>query len=97
MILWFLAGAAVEVLNTLSRKWSVDWIFAAPGMGAMAWLIIVAGFVLRLGMTGGVIVLGFRQGVADGAAALIGYWLSRWAMIWWQHHSATARGNVDKG
>lgn len=93
MILWFLAGVTVEVLNTLSRKWSVDQFFSRSSVGWIAWLIIATGFVLRLGMTSVVIMLGFRRSVADGAAALVGYWLSRWAMIWWQHRSTLAQGS----
>jgi hypothetical protein len=36
VILWFLAGAAIEVLNTLTRKWSVDRLHNWASMGWIA-------------------------------------------------------------
>jgi hypothetical protein len=41
-----------------------------------------AGFVARMGLTSTVLVLAFRQDVASGLAALVGYWICRWLMVW---------------
>ena len=91
MVWWFLAGAAVEVLNTLSRRWSVDHVFSVRAISSLTWLILAAGFLLRLGMTSALLALAFRKGIADGAAALVGYWLSRGAIAWWHHRLALRR------
>jgi hypothetical protein len=80
--LWFLAGAAVEVLNTLARKWTVDRLQDTVPVG---W--ITGGFVLRLVVTSGILVLAFRHEATSGVAALAGYLLCRWVMIWWIHRS----------
>jgi len=84
--LWFLAGVVVEVLNTVSRKLSVDRLEDAASAG---W--ILAGFFLRLGVTAGILALAFRHTAASGAAALIGYLSCRWMMIWWLHRRLNAK------
>jgi hypothetical protein len=84
--LWFLAGAAVEVLNTVSRKLSVDRLEDAASVG---WILV--GLFLRLGVTAGILALAFRHAAASGAAALIGYLSCRWVMVWWLHRRLKAR------
>ena len=55
--LWFLAGSAAEVLNTLSRRWSVDHL-----QGSLWSLATFVGFwVLRLAGTALVLMLAFRH------------------------------------
>jgi hypothetical protein len=80
VILWFLAGVAVEVVNTFSRKWTVERLGQHLALG---W--VVGGYILRLAMTSAVLVLGFRHQAISGAAALMGYICSRWAMVLWLH------------
>jgi hypothetical protein len=84
--LWFLAGVAVEVLNTAFRKWSVDRLESAASIG---W--VLAGFFVRIGITAGILTLAFRHSVASGVAALLGYLSCRWVMVWWLHHRLNAR------
>jgi hypothetical protein len=89
-VLWFAGGAAVEVLNTLTRKWTVERLGRQPVVGWM-----VGGYVLRLALTSAVLVLGFRHGAISGVAALLGYLCSRWAMVWWVQRRFGERGNRD--
>jgi hypothetical protein len=79
-VLWFLAGAAVEVLNTLTRMWTVGRLGRHM---PLSW--VAGGFLLRLAMTSAVLVLAFRQRPVAGAAALLGYVSSRWVMMLWIH------------
>lgn len=79
-ILWFAAGAAVEVLNTLTRTWTVERLGRHVLVG---W--VVGGYALRLTLTSAVLVFGFRHRAVSGVAALLGYLCSRWVMIWWVH------------
>ena len=80
VLVWFLIGGSVEVLNALTRWWSVERL----GLHArgLSMTILVGGYVLRLGLTGLVLVLAFRHGVLSGVAALVGYWVCRWVAIW---------------
>ena len=78
VVLWFLAGAGIEVLNTLTRKWSVDRV---QSRGGVAW--IVGGVVLRMVGTAVLLMLAFRHSALSGAAGLVGYLICRWVMIWW--------------
>jgi hypothetical protein len=80
-VIWFLAGGAIEVLNTLGRMWSVERLGAdGPRSG---YARVTVGFFLRLAGTGLVLAFAFRYGVVSGIGALVGYWLARWAMVWW--------------
>jgi hypothetical protein len=76
--LWFAAGAAVEVLNTFTRKWTVEHLRGLPSMG---WLML--GIAFRLALTAIVLMLAFRHAAVSGIGALAGYLICRWAMIWW--------------
>jgi hypothetical protein len=77
--LWFLAGSAAEVLNTLSRRWSVDHL-----QGSLWSLVTFVGFwALRLAGTALVLMLAFRHAAVSGLAALVGYLVCRWVVIWW--------------
>ena len=90
--LWFLAGAAVEVLNMLTRKWTVERL---GGHLLVGW--VVGGYILRLGLTSAVLVLGFRHQAVSGVAALLGYLCSRWAMVVWVHRRFSEGGDTDSG
>jgi hypothetical protein len=79
IVLWFLAGCAVEVLNVLSRVWSVERISSpAPAVG-----LVVGSLLLRLAGTALVLALAFRHSVASGLMAFAGYWICRWIAIEW--------------
>ena len=71
-VLWFLAGVGIEVLNTLTRKWSVE---QAQSRGSVAW--IVGGVVLRMTGTAVLLMLAFRHSAVSGVAGLVGYLICR--------------------
>ena len=77
-VLWFLAAAGIEVLNTFLRKWSVERLQSRTGAA-----LVLGGMVFRMVGTAVVLMLAFRHSALSGAAGLIGYLASRWAMIWW--------------
>jgi hypothetical protein len=90
--LCLLSGALVEVFNSASRHWSVARLGLGAGRSLSAGRIVsgrrgstmlfAAGFVVRLAMTSLILVLAFRQSVASGLAALVGYWICRWVVVW---------------
>jgi hypothetical protein len=90
VILWFLAGVAVEVVNALSRKWTVERLGQRALMGWVA-----GGYILRLAMTSAVLVLAFQHRPISGVAALLGYICSRWAAMFWMHRQMGSRGDTD--
>jgi hypothetical protein len=77
--LWFLAGGAVEVLNTLVRAWSVGQLRSPERVAAL----VTGGLLIRLLGTALVLAFAFRQGFASGIAAFAGYYTFRWIMIAW--------------
>jgi hypothetical protein len=87
LVVWLLIGAAVEVLNSLLRHWSVARLglpkeYSLSGRRqSVFWLAV--GFLLRVGVTSLILLLAFRQNIASGLAALVGYWICRWVMVWW--------------
>ena len=83
ILLWFLAGNAVEALNTLTRKWCAGHI--RPQRPRWAVTLTLLGFLFRLGCTALVFGLALSQSAKYGLAAFLGYWLFRWVMIWRIH------------
>ena len=81
ILLWFLAGNAVEALNTLTRKWCAGHI--RPQRPRWAVTLTLLGFLFRLGCTALVFGLALSQSAKYGLAAFLGYWLFRWVMIRW--------------
>lgn len=86
-LLWLLAGAAVEAVNTMTRKWSAAQLGRRSVDRRLVWMWLAAGFLFRLAATGLVLVLAFRHSALSGLASLVGYWICRWAAIWWIHRS----------
>ena len=92
VILWLLLGALAEVFNSASRHWSVARLSLPAGRALSAGYVVsdrrrsvirfAAGFVVRLAVTSLILVLAFRQGLSSGLAALVGYWICRWVMVW---------------
>jgi hypothetical protein len=83
VVAWFFAGGAVELLNYVTRHWSVGRL----GLEAQGRFLfgLLAGFVLRLGVTSVILLLAFRHSFVSGLAALMGYWICRWVVLLWLH------------
>jgi hypothetical protein len=85
VFVWFLAGGGVEVLNASMRWWSIERLGLHARAGharGLAVVILAGGYALRLGLTGLVLVFAFHHSALSGLAALVGYWICRWIMIW---------------
>jgi hypothetical protein len=76
---WFLAGAAVEVLNAWTRRRMVDQLAPDRRMRSVGWL--TGGFFLRVVLTAGVLVLAFRHSFASGLVAWLGYYVCRTVLV----------------
>ena len=87
VVLGFLGGAAIEVFNAFTRKWTVERMH---GVGSVGW--IMGALLFRLLGTSVVLLLAFRADPLAGVAALLGYMVSRWVMVWWIHRQAQKRG-----
>jgi hypothetical protein len=81
IVLWFLAGGAVEALNALTRKWSVEQMQSRT----QAIGLLIGGLLVRLAISALVLALAFRYSVLAGFMAFLGYWICRWIMIGWLH------------
>ena len=91
IVAWFLAGGAVEVLNSAIRHGSVGRL-GLQKRGRTIFRLVI-GFMLRLVLTALVLVLAFRHDPASGLAALIGYWIGRWVVIWWLQRRVSKQGS----
>jgi hypothetical protein len=95
--LWLLLGALVEVFNSAVRHWSVARLGLQTGLNVWGsrWVsgtgnvsrrrsvfLFALGFVVRLSVASVVFVMAFRQDLTSGLAALVGYWIGRWVMVW---------------
>jgi F0F1-type ATP synthase assembly protein I len=89
-VAWFLAGSMAEVLNNALRHWSIGRLGLEQPRSAGFGLLV--GFVLRVVLTALVLMLAFRHDTASGFAALIGYWICRWTIIWRLHRSISRKG-----
>jgi hypothetical protein len=78
--LWFLAGAAIEVLNAWTRRLAAGQLTPGRRAGSVGWF--VGGFFLRVILTAGVLVLAFRHNFVSGLLAWLGYYLCRMFLIW---------------
>jgi hypothetical protein len=90
---WFLAGGAVEAMNTLLRQWSVGVLGSHGSTHALVG--IIGGFVLRLAGTASVLMVAFSHDLAFGLAALLGYWTCRWVMLWRIHRRLSLNDDLS--
>lgn len=77
--LWFLAGAAIEVLNAWTRRWTAEWLVPGRRARSVGWF--AGGFILRVVLTAGVLVLAFRHSFVSGLVAWLGYYVCRTVLI----------------
>ena len=89
IVLWFLAGSAVEVLSMLTRWWSAARMRSQNPKRAVT--LVIVGFLFRLGCTALVFGLALFHDATYGLAAFLGHWLFRWITIWWMSHHMTEK------
>jgi hypothetical protein len=78
---WLLFGGAVGVLNGLSLWWTSNRLRSGAALVGVP--LMMAGFLLRMGLAAALLILASRSGVAPGLLACTGLWLARWGVIWW--------------
>ena len=74
--IWFLAGGAVGMLNTVLLVGSVRMMDPALRRGSLS--LIIGGYLLRYALVGGVLGRAGRQGIGPALGAGIGLWVARW-------------------
>ena len=77
---WFLAGAAVEVLNAWTRRLAAERLRPEKRARSVGWF--AGGFFLRVVLTAVVLVLAFRHSFVSGLVAWVGYYACRTLLIW---------------
>jgi len=80
IVLWFLAGAVVELFNAWTRRRVVERLAPERRPRSVGWFM--GGFVVRVMLTAGVLVLAFRDSLASGLMAFLGYYLCRTVVVW---------------
>ena len=78
--MWVLAGMAVGLLNGLFLCWTVARVRPHAAGNVVS---LLGGFLMRLGLAGGLLLLAIRSGVGAALLAFAGLWLARWVVIWW--------------
>lgn len=79
MVLWVIPGAVLGILSTLSQWWTVAHLH--PNAPLQSVTGIIGGTIIRLVLTGGLLVVALQQGVVAGLAAFAGWWLARTIML----------------
>ena len=80
VVLWFLAGAVVELFNAWTRRLVVGKLAPERRSRSVGWF--AGGFVVRVVLTAGVLVLAFRDSLASGLMAFLGYYVCRTVVLW---------------
>ncbi len=80
-LLWLVAGAAVAVVNAVTRRKTVASLSAESVSGSL--VLALGGMLLRLGLIAALLVVALSQGIVAGLVAFGGLWLTRAALILW--------------
>jgi hypothetical protein len=80
-LVWLGIGIAIGAINglTLSRT----ALALDPATPARAAVVAVGGVLLRLGLSGGLLVIALKQGIVAGLLAFAGLLVARWAWVIW--------------
>ena len=81
VLLWFLAGGAVEVCNALLRKWTVSKLRASTPR--RIFVLFWGAALVRVLAAALVLFFAFKYSFLSGWFALAGYWVCRWLMLTW--------------
>ena len=76
---WFMIGIAIGVLNGLTLRWTVGRL--RPDTAPASIPLIALGFLLRLALSAGLLIIALQRGIALGLLAFVGLWLSRWITV----------------
>jgi hypothetical protein len=79
-MLWFATGLAIGTLNGLTLRWTVGRL--RPDTPPAGIPLIALGFLLRLALSAGLLIIALQRGIAPGLLAFVGLWLSRWITVY---------------
>jgi hypothetical protein len=85
IVLWFLAGVVIGVISGLTQQWTVGQV-RTDSSRTLA-LLMIGGFILRLGLAALVLYAAVLQGVAEVLLAFAGLWIARWGLSIYWHKS----------
>lgn len=74
-LLWFLAGAAVGMVQALTLLWTVDSLHPERPWQAMA--LVLGGTLLRAAVVVAVLIIAITQSLTLGLLAFVGFFVSR--------------------
>jgi hypothetical protein len=79
-MLWFVAGLTIGTLNGLTLRWTVGRL--QPDTAPASIPLVALGFLLRLALSAGLLIIALQRGIAPGLLAFVGLWLSRWITVY---------------
>jgi hypothetical protein len=85
IFLWFLAGALTGIVSGLSQQWTVKQLDANSSKKVA--LLLIGGFIIRLGLAGIVLYAAIQQGILAALLAFTGLWAARWGLSIYWHKS----------
>lgn len=80
VLLWLPIGITAGILNGLTLRWTVDRL--RPDAVLIGAPLIAMGFVLRLGLSAGLLATALQRGIVPGLLACAGLWLARWLVVY---------------
>lgn len=80
-LLWLVAGAAVALVNAVTRRKAVASLSAESVSGSL--VLALGSMLLRLGLIAALLVVALSHGIVSGLLAFGGLWLTRAAIVLW--------------
>ena len=77
--LWLPIGILIGVFNGLTLRWTVNRLWPDTSLANVS--LVALGFLLRLALATGLLVVVFQHGIVPGLLAFAGLWLARWVVI----------------
>jgi hypothetical protein len=79
-MIWFIIGIAIGVLNGLTLRWTINRLRPDTALASIP--LVTLGFLLRLGLSAGLLVIALQCGIVPGLSAFVGVWLARWITVY---------------